>query len=436
MNPFFPRFLRMCVAIALAGFVVPLFADAPKIADARVDPNDRSHLFVYFDNPAPAIAAVKDTRFWIVYETTKTLTKRLFVIEVDASDLKKKDSQKRVDLFLDEKIAGKDDDIKSVRITLVNSTDFVQPDPLTTPDQLGTGIVGGSTQPFTGASSKTDADIYFNGSHTTVLGGDPVYSIDAFAGYMHAIKEDHASAGKLGLYGQVTTKSGPKADPNSFLTYVVYQNVLGYKWFGWFQPPIFNDRAFGAEFDRSARELNLITSPMITLPVRLGTPPENLSAKITSWPQLNLTLGTEFVDVRKSALAPIHNWHTRGLLGANFVTGYGPKKPGFDSWSITSSWQLRLPSAPEIFYDDKFAPIDPSTGKKNPKNTPPMLGTQPRHYFDTKFTYNYAAWGGVTFEHTYGSLPPAFVKTDQSFAFGLSFTLQQNSYGRYSILKP
>jgi hypothetical protein len=95
-----------------------------------------------------------------------------------------------------------------------------------------------------------------------------------------------------------------------------------------------------------------------------------------------------------------------------------------------------LPSAPEIFYDDKFAPLDPSTGKKNAKKTPAMLGTQPRHDFDTKLTYNYAPWGGITFEHTYGSLPPSFVKTDHSFAFGLSFTLQQSSYGRYSILKP
>ena len=97
---------------------------------------------------------------------------------------------------------------------------------------------------------------------------------------------------------------------------------------------------------------------------------------------------------------------------------------------------MRLLSAAEIFYDDKFVPIDPTTGMKNTKETPPMLGTQPRQYLDTKVTYNYAAWGGLTFEHTYGSLPPAFTKTDQTFTIGLTFSLQQASFGRTSILRP
>jgi hypothetical protein len=65
-----------------------------------------------------------------------------------------------------------------------------------------------------------------------------------------------------------------------------------------------------------------------------------------------------------------------------------------------------------------------------------MLGTQPRHFVDTKVSYNFTSWGGVTFEHSYGSLPPIFFKTDQTFAVGLSLTLKQGGYGRYSILKP
>lgn len=65
-----------------------------------------------------------------------------------------------------------------------------------------------------------------------------------------------------------------------------------------------------------------------------------------------------------------------------------------------------------------------------------MLGTQARHSLDTKLTYNVAKWAGITFEHTYGSLPPLFKKTGNTFEFGLVLTLKQTSYGRYSILKP
>ena len=170
--------------------------------------------------------------------------------------------------------------------------------------------------------------------------------------------------------------------------------------------------------------------------IRLGTPPSNEKDTVKNWPVLNLNMGAEIVDVRKSVLAPVGQWHIRGLLGTSFVVGRSVKKPGFYSWTLTSSWQLRLPTAAEVFYDPKFAPIDSSTGLKNLKKIPPMLGTQPRHLIDTKLTYNVTTWGAITFEHTYGSLPPAFLKTDHSFAIGLAVMLKQSNYGRTSILKP
>jgi len=403
-----------------------------------VDPNNRRHIIISFDHPPPAASAVDQKTYWIVYEKTAatpktTATKRLEVDHVDASGLAS--PEKSIDLFLTEEIAGKPT-IKEVDIVLANATDFITLPALTKPPDLGTGT-SGAKGPVGAAKSRTDSDIYFNGSYAAVEGGPPVYNIDAFAGYMWALQKKDDFYGRVGIYGQATTKMSSTADPNSFQIYLDYQNVIGSGgWWGPFQGPIFNYRFLGTEFNKTANELNLTTSPMLTIPFRPVAPPPYLNSKISQWPAFNLIMGTEFVDVEKSVLAPTGVWHARGLLGANFATGYAPKSKGFDSITLTSSWQVRLPSAPEIFYDDKFAPITPTTGVKNTAATPPMLGTQPRHYLDTKLTYNYAAWGGVTFEHTYGSLPPAFSKTDQTFTIGLTFSLQQASFGRTSILRP
>ncbi len=439
-----PTFHIARMTAFLCGLAFPICAAAPKIAGAAVDPNHRNRIIINFDNPAPDAGTVDKERFWIVYEkiTTSpktTAAKRLDVDQIDVSGLAT--PEKHIILHLKEDIAGKPT-IKEVDIVLANTTDFVTLPALTSATDLGTGI-DGTHSDFAAAKSRTDSDIYFNGSYAAVVGGPPVYNIDAFAGYMWSLQKKDSYYGRLGFYGQATTKMSPTADPNSFQIYLVYQNVLGNgEWWGpsqkWrpFQAPIFNYRFLGTEFDKNAQELNLTTSPILTFPFRPVSPPDNLNSKISQWPQFNLIMGTEFVGVEKSVLAPTGAWHTRGLIGANFATGYAPKTKGFDSITLTSSWQVRLPSAPEIFYDDKFAPIDPATGMKNTKATPAMLGTQPRHSLDTKLTYNYAAWGGLTFEHTYGSLPPAFNKTDHTFTFGLTFTLQQASFGRTSILRP
>jgi hypothetical protein len=436
-------YLRWLVTAALGvAASSPVWGAPPKVALAQVDSQNRALIRITFDNPLPSESAVGDKSFWIVFEKTKTTTRRLKVEGVDTSDLTK---NLDIVLQLKEAVAGKDD-IKEIQITLANDTDLLRLDPLTKWFELA--IPSSKTAPVAAAKGKSDADIYFSGSYTAVHDGDPVWDIDAFAGYMYA-PPTQKYHGMFGLFGQVRTKQSPVADPNSFMTYLDYQYVIGDNWWGpkvcddgqgnkigMFQPPIFNYRGFGAEFDRTAKQLNLITSPMLTIPFRPGCLPRTVSSKVQYWPQINFNLGTEFVDVRKSVLAPSGKWHTRGLVGATFLTGWQPKTKLLDSWQLSSSWELRLPSAAEIFYDPKFAPIDPSTGKKNTKKTPPMLGTQPRHYVDTKFTYNFAAWGGFTLEYTYGSLPPAFNKTDHSVAFGLTFALQEGGSGRTSILRP
>jgi hypothetical protein len=202
---------------------------------------------------------------------------------------------------------------------------------------------------------------------------------------------------------------------------------------GPFQAPYFAFRFAGGEFDRDNAQLNFITSPTLVIPWRLSghvnkAIPENLQL-----PQFTTTLGVEAVNPHESALPITDSWYVRGLIGNTFSFGYTPDSPHFNSISVSSNWQVRLPSAPEIFYDPKFAPIE-ANGKKG--DPPPMKGTQPRHFFDTTLTYGLVDWVGVSFEYSFGSLPPSFSVTDHTFKIGISLTLKQSSTGRYAILRP
>jgi hypothetical protein len=280
---------------------------------------------------------------------------------------------------------------------------------------------------FKAATGKTDSDIYFNGSYTATTGGNPVYGIDSFAGYMHAIGPKEDFWGKLGFYGQVTTKSSTNPSPNSYLAYAVFQRVLAKQggWLGPFQTPFLSYRLAGVEFDQQGNNRNFVNSPVITFPLRFSKGTLGAIRPGLTVPHMTLIAGTEFV---KTIVSPLreNSWITRGLLGATFSAGYAPNKPYLSSLVFTASYQVRLLSSPEVYYK-------PRTGQKV---TPPSIGSQSRPYVDSKLTYNFVKWAGATFEYTYGSLPPAFVLKQSTFALGLTFTLQETSYGRYSILRP
>jgi hypothetical protein len=414
------------IGVLLITAFVSRAADGPKIDNIAMDPIDHRLVLVHFDDPTPSVGDIQRSDYWTVYSKGPRGIRKHTVVGVDVS------------LFHEEHtivlqlMGSLSDDWENLDVSLVNDKSILHVDPdVVTKPNVGQGQ---ATAPFEGTTSRDDSDIYFSGSYTGVVDGDPVWDIDAFAGYMKAIQSKSRYWGKIGFYGQIKTNASATADPDSFLAYGVYQRVIGRGWLGPFQAPYINYRFSGWEFDREGKQLNFVTSPVLTIPMRLSGRLAGPVEPGLTFPHMTFQLGTEFVNVWKSPLAEAKNWRTRGLLGITFSTGYAPEANGLHSILFTSSYQVRLPSSPEIFYDDRFAPVDQTTGKKG--DTPPMLGTQARHSIDTTVTYMFLKWAGVSFEHTYGSLPPAFDLTGHSFKVGLAFSLKQTSFGRYSILRP
>jgi hypothetical protein len=389
-------------------------------------------IVVSFGNPYPTQAAATTKSNWSISVQGKSSNQPLTITNIFPSPTYAGDGavylqvDKTYDQLCDQSVPL-DARLKSFQVVYQTSAEYVQLGPTTI--VCRPGAAGG---PLAAGTSNKDSDIYVSGSYTGVQNGDPQWNLDSFAGYM----KEFNFGGATGVYGQASTSSSKTANFDSFLVYSVFSYVpLNRRGFtGPFQVPYLSYRFAGGEFDHKATQLNFVTSPTAVFPIRFSTGKIQRAIPTgVQWPQMNVTLGVETVDVVESALAPTGAWHTRGLIGANFAAGYVPKSPKWNSVAVTSNWQVRLPSAPEVFYDPKFAPLN-ADGTKG--TTPPMLGTQPRHYLDTTVTYNLFNWVGVTFEYSFGSLPPAFNITDNTFKVGLSLTLKENGNGRNSILRP
>jgi hypothetical protein len=409
-------------------------AKAPVVSAAIVDSANPALIHVTFDYPLPAVKDLPAAGLWQVYERvqdSKDALPRVQKIEVEAVDTSDFAGSYTVALKMHEAVSAH---AKSLEMLIVAPTYFLH-----LPAAILPAVKGdeSSVQLVAGSSGKSDSDIYFNGSIAATEGSNPIYDVDAFAGYMEGIQRGTTNYGEVGVYGQVRTKQSQTVNPNSFQAYLVYQRLLsnGTHWHGQFQVPYGDYRIAGMESDLGGKQVNFVNSPVVTIPIRFSGKTLGPIEPGFSVPHMVLHLGTEFVDTKKSPLPATEGWHTRGLIGASFTAGYKPQEPKslFQGLQLTSSYQLRLPSAPEIFYDPKFAQLNPATGLRV---TPPMAGTEPRHFVDTTICYNFVKWVAFTFENTYGSLPPVFTKTDATFNLGLSFTLKQTSYGRYSILRP
>src|SRR5271169_1325628 len=425
------RIATLLVVVAMSGSAFTQAAATPALA-CFVDPNDLSQIII--EAKDIDLAALNKASGWTLYShsvTSKTVSK-LLITDTDILPTPGS-TNSTVRLILASKLPT---DVDAISGLVATDRQVIQLTKCALPPSPLVEKKDPKSQQFTAATGKTDSDVYFNGSYTATTGGNPVYNIDSFAGYMHGIGPRDDFWGKLGFYGQVTTKAGSTSpSPNSYLTYAVFQRVLAREggWLGPFQTPIVNYRFAGGEFSQQGDNTNFVTSPIVSLPIRLSSGRLGAIRPGLTVPHMTLIAGAEFVNSISSAL-PEARWLTRGLFGATFTAGYAPKKPYLDSLLFTAAYQVRLLSFPEVYYNDRYAPVDPKTGKKG--TTPPRLGSQSRPYVDSKLTYNFAKWAGFTFEYSYGSLPPAFVLTHSTFALGLTFTLQQKSYGRYSILRP
>jgi hypothetical protein len=419
--------------VAMQGILISLgtaaFCHGAPVLDCSVDNNDLRQIIV--DSESVDLGLLNKANAWTLYShsrSSRTIT-RLLITDTDIVEA----PDKSVRLILADELSSDVDGISGIVAT---DKEVVQLKCNLAISGTPLGPHVAESPQFQAATGKTDSDIYFNGSYTATTGGSPVYSIDSFAGYMHAIGPSDDFWGKIGIYGQVTTKSGSTSpSPNSYLTYAVFQRVLAKEggWLGPFQTPYLSYRLAGGEFDAQGNNVNFINSPIVTFPFRFSAGSLGAIRPDITIPHMTVFAGTEFVRTISSAL-PEADWLTRGVLGATFSTGYAPQKPYITSLIFNAAYQVRIPSSPEIYYNDRYAPIDPKTGKKG--TTPPRLGTQARSYVDSKVTYNFSKWTGFTCEYSYGSLPPAFVLKHSTFALGLTFTVQQTSFGRYSILKP
>jgi hypothetical protein len=418
------------LTVIAAGCLVPGWkssvAEPTPTLDCSVDPNIRNEIVIRWHDVKAADLQRADA--WTLYSHSgirRTFDK---IVVTDTNKVDKPAPAIYLSL-----VSDLQPDIDKINGIVVTSTAVLQvtcsvPRPTTGPSP--------KSPEFKAATGKADSDIYLNGSYTATVGGAPTYSVDSFAGYMRGIGPAGEFVGKLGLYGQVTTKSGSSSPtPNSYLTYAVFQRVLASEggWMGPFQTPILNLRLIGGEFAQQGNNTNVVVSPVVVFPLRLSGGSLGPLRPGLTIPHMTFTAGVEIVKSVSSAL-PTANWLTRGLLGSTFSIGYAPQKPWLSSILYTAAYQVRIPSSAEVYYNSSFALVNPTTGVRG--TTPPRLGTQARSYVDTKLTYNLTKFAGLTCEYTYGSLPPAFVLTHSTFALGITFTLQQTSYGRYSILKP
>ena len=259
--------------------------------------------------------------------------------------------------------------------------------------QLGTDAPA-TRFPIAPAKSK-DADIYFKGAITKGNDADPTFDLDTYAGYMQPVTVDGAYVGRFGLYGEAKTKESARIDPNTLTAYLVYQRVLSSGGFvlGPVQTPIFNLKFAGWEFDRKGDQRNFLISPVFTVPIRLSPSFLGPIEPGLTVPRLTIQFGAELVKALESPLAPVGEWHTRGLVGTTFAYGYAPEKSYFHSIEAKASYVVRMLGAAEVFKDPRNAPIDPATGKKGD----PVfeLGSQPRHRAEASITYQPVSWVGL-----------------------------------------
>jgi hypothetical protein len=183
---------------------------------------------------------------------------------------------------------------------------------------------------------------------------------------------------------------------------------------------------------------------MITIRIRPVCLPEPVSARFDTG-RRSTSIWERIVNVRNSVLALGGNGK-RTVYSARRSWWDGNRKQSwFESWQISSSSELRLPSSSgDLLLEQPLIvaalavtirsslrrPFPPGKGTPRKRSNARDPTAPPRRYTRS----------GVTLEHTHESLPPCppsckdygptFNKTDHSVAFGLTFAIQVSGSGR------
>jgi hypothetical protein len=417
-------------------------AAVPTLVQGSVEPNDRRILYVTFDAPQPAPADVMPATYWELVITTSAGTSRS---SVDGAAIKTCSRLVALHGFLSRCPPG--ESIVEIALQLARPV----PDPVRQVDILYVGQAGTAAIALSGpfdlalgrmpgppiaAAGTDDADIYVDGKYARVADAAATFDINAYAGYMRAVASDSSRYwGRAGVYGQARAKDSPNGDPDSVLLYGVYQRVMGSGGFhGPLQSPILNVRLPGLELDRRGGQRNLIVSPVITVPLRLSSGALGPIQPGFVFPHMTVFAGAEMVKPLRSALQLDRSWRVRGLIGATLTTGLAPERPWVQSVTLKAAYQVRILSSQEVFKDPLRAPIDPATGERGGARF--ELGSQSRDRIEISLCYFPVRWTGLSFDYEHGSLPPVFAVAGHTFTLGITFTLKQTSYGRFSILAP
>jgi hypothetical protein len=266
---------------------------------------------------------------------------------------------------------------------------------------------------FSGARSKTDADIYVSGTLLAGEGTKPIYTLDSRIGWVPEWKDSGIYAG---VESTVTINSSAKppvnrtqTDPDS----ITADATIHFSKSDW----IFSIYPLKGEFSRRSPDSNFVPAATVQ-----WAPIKNVGARgaIAFYPSVGVEGGRNLdkpstIDGQAVNLNS-YNGIFRGVLGAfaaYYVRARKPDPGNPYQFEITSTFVDRVLSTAEPFL---------TTSVVNGKSaTKVNFGTNPRQYVETDLTWNITPLLGLTVKDTWGSLPPLFALTGQQVTIGLTF---------------
>jgi hypothetical protein len=254
---------------------------------------------------------------------------------------------------------------------------------------------------WTKANSRDDSDVYINGSIEGASGGKPTFASDIklekpfginkghvtdFRPYFHlkASSAENGNADSMKFGGKVNVNFDTSDD--GLLRYVLWTPAAGF------------------ESDRRFRNVNLVTSQVLTFGVPGNKHTFKWRARLL--PLIGYELGRNLkspVDLGQNKVI------SRALVGATLYFNFDRTEDSAFAFEI--DYVRRFLLAREVSFtedDDK-------------KLIPVSVGKGPRDYLKATAEYDFSKFTGVTLSYEYGRLPPNFELVNHKYSLGLVF---------------